>query len=327
MIGQPGSEVLRSSPRSGYYVAFTGQVPVTQYFEVVRRADCDDWVYLQLVNPTMVRSNPNYYISGLYTGDKAALKCAGEFHKKYRDGNDERLVGTDGVVFDADSAVYTDVDGGANGHKKLHMDGWAIKFVEPTEAEIRKRLAQKPVTPIDVVQMKTVAYWIETHNARQYAEDLRKLLPIGSKRDALIAWHGADREIFRALAAIDDASGYPDIYLRILDAGIAEMLRPGSLTTVASPTAGDVPFVAANVLACRNQPGTVQELRKVVLEATVVQHKLASAKALVALGDIQFLQDQLRAGRLGDVSNKVASMLAGRDVEPFSCPYRSKASA
>ena len=98
-------------------------MPVTQYFEVVRRADCDDWVYLQLINPTMVRSNPNYYISGQYIGDKAALKCAGEFHKKFRDGTDERLVGTDGVVFDADSAVYTDVDGGANGHKKLHMDG------------------------------------------------------------------------------------------------------------------------------------------------------------------------------------------------------------
>ena len=77
MIGQLGSEVLRSASKSGYYVAFTGQVPVTQYFEVVRRADCDDWVYLQLINPTMVRSNPNYYISGQYIGDKAALKCAG----------------------------------------------------------------------------------------------------------------------------------------------------------------------------------------------------------------------------------------------------------
>ena len=327
MIGQLGTEVLRSASKSGYYVAFTGQVPVTQYFEIVRRADCDDWVYLQLINPTMVRSNPNYYISGQYIGDKAALKCAGEFHKKFRDGKDERLVGTDGVVFDADSAVYTDVDGGANGHKKLHMDGWAVKFVEPTDEAIRKRLASRPSTPIDVVQLKTVAFWIEKNHARQYAKDLRRLLPMANKRDALIAWHGADREVFRALASIDDLNESSDLYLQILDAGIAEMLRPGNLTTVASPTVGDVPFVAANVLVCRNQPGTISELRKVLLEATIVQHKLASAKALFALGDIQFLQDQLRAGRLGDVSNKVQHMLQGRDIEPFSCPYRSKASA
>ena len=148
-----------------------------------------------------------------------------------------------------------------------------------------------------------------------------------SKRDALIAWHGADREIFRAFASVDDLNGSSNLYLQILDGGIAEMLRPGNQTTVASPTVGDVPFVAANVLAYRNQPGTIPELRKVLLEATVVQHKLASAKALFVLGDIQFLQDQLRAGRLGDVSNKIQHMLLGRDVEPFSCPYRSKVSA
>ncbi len=327
MIGQTGTEVLRSNSWSGAYIAFTSEVPKTQYFEVLRRANCDDWVYLQLVNPTMVRANPNYYISGDYTGDKAALKCAGGFHKKFRDGGDQRLAGADGVIFDADSAIYTDVDGGANGHKKLHMDGWAIKFVEPTPDAIRSRLAQKPSTPIDVVQMKAVAYWIEQHQAKEYAPALRNLLPLSSKRDTLMAWHGADREVFHALAAVDDSKVPVDLYLQVLDAGIAEMLRPGSLTTVAAPNVGDVPFVAAHVLACRNEPGTIQELRKVLLQATVVQHKLASAKALLTLGDAKFLEEQLRSGRLGDVSGKVSLMLSGKDVEPFTCPYRSKASA
>ena len=84
MIGEKGTEVLQSSNRSGAYMAFTGQVPVTQFFRVVGRADCDDWVYLQLMTPSMIRGNPNYYISGTYTGDKATLKCVGKFHEAYR---------------------------------------------------------------------------------------------------------------------------------------------------------------------------------------------------------------------------------------------------
>lgn len=49
LIGDSSVEVLASNRKSGVYVAFTGQVPVTQYFQVLRRADCDDWVYLQPV--------------------------------------------------------------------------------------------------------------------------------------------------------------------------------------------------------------------------------------------------------------------------------------
>ena len=327
MIGQAGMEVLRSSRKSGAYVAFTGQVPVTQYFQVVRKADCDEWVYLQLMNTTMIQSNPNYYISGHYSGDKAALKCAGQFHKKYRDKSDPRLADSDGVVFDADSAVFTDVDGWFNGHRKLHMDGWAIKFTEPTSAEILSRLAQKPLSPIEVIQLKTIAFWIEKHHATEYTEALKKALPIEDSRKLAVSWHGAEREIFRALASIDDTYSASDAYSMVMESGITEMLRPGSLSTVASPSVGDVPYVAANVLACRNQPGDQEGLRKVLLGATIRQHKLASAKALMLLGDTQFINEQLKAGRLGDVSNKVTAMLAGLDLEPFTCPYRSKAIA
>ena len=105
------------------------------------------------------------------------------------------------------------------------------------------------------------------------------------------------------------------------------MLRPGSETTVASSILGEVPFFAANVIVCRNQSGAKEELRKVFLQATIRQHKLASAKGLIALGDTEFVREQLNKGRLGDLATKVMAMLAGIDVDPFACPYRSKVSA
>lgn len=323
LIGGIGSEVLESSNKSGAYIAFTGQVPVTQYFKIIGRADCDDWVYLQLVNPAMVRGNPNYYISGQYTGDKAALKCAGKFHEKFRDKSDDRLADSDGVIFDADSAVFTDVDGWSNGHRKLHMDGWAIKFVDPSTEDIKARLAAKPLSPIDVVQMKTVAYWIETHQAGEYAQDLRKLLPLDSRFSALNSWSGASHSILKALAAVEPPEAPVDVYIKIMEAGIVSMLVPGTQTTVAGQTVGEAPFIAANVLACRNQPGSVDDLEKVLTSATIRQHKLASAKALIAMGQKNLVRQKLSEGSLGDVSTRVSAMLEGRDPLMFACPYRN----
>jgi hypothetical protein len=133
-------------------VAFTDQVPVTQFFQVVGRADCDDWVFLQPITPIV-----DYYNSGDYTGDKATLKCLNKAHERFRDKRDERLIGSDGVVFDALSAKYTDRDDSAFGLRKIHMDGWTIKFLEPISADIAARLDAKPLSPIDIVQFKTVA--------------------------------------------------------------------------------------------------------------------------------------------------------------------------
>ncbi|WP_126448099.1 hypothetical protein [Sulfuricystis multivorans] len=327
LIGQAPVEVLRSDPKSGAYIAFTGQVPPTKYFEVIGRADCDDWLYLQLMNADMIINRPRYYAGGEYTGDKAALKCAGVFHRKFRDKSDDRLVGADGVIFDHESAVFTDVDGWFNQNRKLHMDGWAIKFVEPSVETIRARLATPVTSAIDVVQMRAAAFWIEKHHASDLAADLRRILPLKDTHQALTDWKRADHLLLRALASVEDDAEPDDVFRTILDAGIAKMLRPGAQTTVSSAILGEVPFVAANVIVCRKQPGAKEELRKVLLQATIRQHKLASAKGLIALGDSDFVKEQLNQGRLGDVSAKVMTMLSGIDVEPFACPYRSKVSA
>ena len=327
LIGLAPVEVLRSNPKSGAYIAFTGQVPPTRYFEITGRADCDDWLYLQLMNADMIINRPKYYGGGEYTGDKAALKCAGVFHRKFHDKSDDRLVGADGVIFDHESAVFTDVDGWFNQNRQLHMDGWAIKFVAPTPNTIRARLAKPITAAIDIVQMRAAAYWIEKNHVASLAGDIRRVLPINNLGEALTEWKSTDRLLFRALASIEGPAEPDSVFRTVLKAGIATMLRPGSEVTVASSILGEVPFVAANVIVCRNQPGAKDELRKVLLHATIRQHKLASAKGLIAIGDSGFVREQLSQGRLGDISSKIMSMLLGTDVDPFACPFRSRVSA
>lgn len=323
LVGQHPIEVLTPDPWSGAYVAFVSQVPPTRYFQVLGQADCNDWVYLQLMNSDMLKNRPNYYGGGNYTGDKPAFKCLGLVHKRFRDKSDQRLFGSDGVIFDVESATLTDVDGWFIQNVKIRMDGWAIKFVAPTFEEIKIRLNNPPTSPVEVLQIRAAAYWVKENKATQFTEDLRRLLYAGVSRDYLRSWGGTGRSILNALASIEDSSEPDDLYRSIMESGISEMLRPGSLSTVGVALAFDTPYIAANVILCRNQPGSRELFRKVLLKATVSQHKLAAAQALVDSGDTEFLLAQLHNGRLGDVSNHVTMMLTKKHVSPFVCPYPS----
>lgn len=315
LIGNHPVEMLASSNKSGAYVAFTSQVPVTQFFQVVGRADCDDWVLLQ---PITVFED--YYTSGDYTGDKAVLQCLGKAHQRYRNKSDERLTGSDGVVFDVQSAKYADRDDSKYGLRKIHMDGWAIKFVEPTSADIAARLDAKPLSPIDIVQFKTAAYWVEKHRVAAFAPALRKVLPLESPFTTLNSWGETEHAALRALVMAEPADASIVPYMRILEAGIAKMLVPGSEYAVSGRSIGYAPYLAANVLVCRHEPGTVELLERVMLNATVIQHKLAAMKALVSLGKSDVVRKQLADGKLGNISTKARDLLAGRDPFLFTCP-------
>lgn len=315
LIGNRPVEVLASSNKSRAYVAFTGQVPVTQFFQVVGRADCDDWVFLQPITPF-----EDYYKSGDYTGDKPALQCLGKVHQRYRTKSDERLAGSDGVVFDVLSLKFTDYDGSAYGPRKIHMDGWAIKFIEPTSADIAARLDAKPLSPIDIVQFKTAAYWVEKHHVATFAPALRKVLPLESPFAALNSWGETEHAALRALVMAEPADASINPYVQILEGGIATMLRPGSDYAISGLTVGSAPFLAANVLVCRHEPGTVELLERVMLNATIIQHKLAAMKALVSLGKSDVVRKQLTDGKLGNISTKAMDLLAGRDPFLFTCP-------
>ncbi|HQW19495.1 MAG TPA: hypothetical protein PLI90_02345 [Rhodocyclaceae bacterium] len=126
------------------------------------------------------------------------------------------------------------------------MGRWAIKFVEPTTADIAVRLDAKPLSPIDIVQFKTAAYWVEKHRVADFAPALRKVLLLGSPFSALNSWGEPEHAALRARVMAEPADASIDPYVQILEAGIAKMLVPGSQYAVSGLKVGNAPFLAAN---------------------------------------------------------------------------------
>lgn len=309
------------------FVGFVGDFTSREYFEVVGRADCDDWVYLQPVSTGLLMSRPEYYASGNYTGNSATAKCLGIARKKLSQQKTVDANKVDAIIFDPATAVITDTTGWFNNNRKIFMEGWAVRYVEPSEATVRKRITTGSVSAIDALQRKAAAAWIERHPATDLQEELRQSLPLGNTKDALSGWRPADIELFTALAVVEDSAQSDQPYRNVLGAGIARMLADSPRFTVAAESVGNAADVAANVIACRAQPGSRELLRDVLMKATITQHKLAAARGLIAIGDRQFVEESLRDGALGDVASKVQSYLAGRDGQKYVCPYRRLASA
>jgi hypothetical protein len=111
-----------------------------------------------------------------------------------------------------------------------------------------------------------------------------------------------------------------DPYVQILEAGIAKMLAPGFLYAASGRKVGATPLLASNVQVCRKDSGTAEFLEKVMLEATVYQHKKAAVTSMGALGKSGVVSKSLADGKLGNISTKVRDLLAGRDPFPFTCP-------
>jgi hypothetical protein len=317
-------EVLDSGKTSGAYIAITDAVPVTRYFYVLRSANCDDWVYVQLVSPAAIRSNPEYYVGGKYSEDKPFVKCMAIFHKKYRNESDQNLAGSDGVLFDVSTMKITEPYGFWISEKKVFMNGWAIKFADPTPDEVRRRLATKAYdSKIDVAQVKALAYWIEKTNSSQYAAALIAALPLDTPYRAVNGWRGGDVALLGALAAVEPASASIEPYLKIMEAGIVNEITPGgSKISVGDAAIGLAPLIAANILACRNRPGTAERLAHVLKHASIVQHRLGAARALIAMGKRDVLQKMVVGNGLGDMTPSIYGMLAGHDSALITCPYR-----
>ena len=146
------------------------------------------------------------------------------------------------------------------------------------------------------------------------------MLPLESPFSALNSWGETEHAALRALVMVESTESSIDPYVQILEAGIAKMLTPGSDYAVSGLKVGDAPFLAANVLVCRHGPGTDELLERVMLNATVIQHKLAATKALLSLGKSDVVRKQLADGKLGNISTKARDMLSGRDPFLFTCP-------
>ncbi|MBL0167986.1 MAG: hypothetical protein IPP85_13010 [Propionivibrio sp.] len=321
--GQEGFEVLNSRADSGGYFAFVQEVPVTQYFRIVRQADCETTSTMTLITPALVKTAPDYYIkSKRFFGDKPQYKCLGDFSDRFRTHTDKRLEGSDGAVFD--NQTLTKVENKAHFFLQTstwRMAGWAIKFENPSHEEIVEGLRHKVSGKIYELQQQTLLFWIQKNRFAQYNELLTRLLPVNVPYQGGLVWRDVDIAILRTLATAAPEKVPNEVWLKVLEKGIAPgKLSPSNPVVTQSMNAADI---AANVLACKKDVSLVPRLEAVVRDAGSLQHKVAAAKALQAMGRSDIVVTYIHSAN-NDFYRSVATPFSH---PPFACPYTSAKSA
>lgn len=274
----PGNEVLTSGPGSNGYVAELTRVPKTQFFTVIKEVPCDRRVYLSVVKPSQIRSNPGY-VSGYFRDDQPVFRCEQAFHEQFAQG-DEALAGADGVLLDG-STLRIEGDGPFVGQVKVYIRAWAVRFADPTPTDIEARLARPARKPIDVLQLRTVLTWIERHHMTAYADALRQSLPQAGTSRIRYAWNDAETAIAETLTRLGDQGG--DAYwLSVLD-------RSRDDTGQLDPK---VPFqglhgapvlAAAHALGC-GSPTRADEIAAIARRSHEAAVKIGAVRALLTLG-------------------------------------------
>jgi len=201
------------------------------------------------------------------------------------------------------------------------MAGWAIKFENPAHEEIVEGLRYKASGKIDELQQQTLVFWIQKNRFDQYNEWLTRLLPVNDPYQSGLIWRDVDIAILRTLATVAPEKVPTELWLKVLEKGIA----PGRLDP-ANPVvteSGNAPDIAANVLACRKDASLVPRLEAVVRDAGSLQHKVAAAKALKAMGRSDIVATYIRSID-NDFYRAVGTLFS---QIPFSCPYSSAKNA
>lgn len=338
------TEDLESDPLSDKYISFITRTPITKYYRIVKRVDCNDWVYTRWMRPQQVIDNAHHYVNPdrryAYRGDKPLLLCLDKFHFKYRNKEDERLEGSDGIIFDGMSGGVTGEIGLTTRSEKVVMPGWTIKFFDPTTKDIRARLKKPVLSVIDAHQMRAAIYWIVSNKAVELIPDLRELLPLyepisTARPRGMYGWEDYTEDALKALATIEPNDADDDIYHTIMSAGLKELdpteLRrkfpdpkdSGKIRSALIPTplrSGNLaPFVAANVLVCRNKPGTVEKMYMYLRRGGTFSRVDAAAYALEHLGRTDLIKKNRDEGNFQ--ANYIPGSAGG--IANYKCPYKS----
>lgn len=312
-------EVLTSGPYSDHYVAIIQTIPITRFFRVLRKVQCDTRMWVTLVSPSMIRSNP-MHVSGISRDEEPAYGCEKHFHERFRAGNDPELAGADGVLVDSESVRNFGDHGPFVNQMHIGMQGYAFQFGEPTDAEIRALLARMPVSPIEVRQVRALAYWLEKQQAIDHYRDLMKqATPRPDRLGIFYDWNLGALALLRALAT-DPRPEDRAFLLSILSAS-ADLALEGRnhdypQTVLAR---NDHVIDAAHALACLGpDPDTIRELVRIAHYGVRNPHKTAAVQVLATWGETSNL-DLIKFPALTRIAFMTDRALRGE--MNFTCPY------
>ena len=313
----PGVEVL-TSMKSGGYFAFVQEMPITQYFSIVRRADCDEWGTYLPISVKTLQLYPEAIAAGKYKKNKPWFTCISSFDEHFSRGY-EPLKDADGAVFDIDSvkvnenAIHWSL---TSNMMKILMDGWAIKFQDPTHDQIVEHLKFIPSykSNIKQKQFSTVIYWIEKNKETRYVDQLLSLLPTRDPQRSPFYWNEQDIRILHALAKIAPDAISDDFWMGVIEKGRRPELDS---KTPHTGYAGSAPEIAANVLVCKknNKKELIARFSGVLTGTYPIEHKRAAAEALYALNVPEIVEKSRLSMRLN------ALLPYYKGVSGYKCPY------
>jgi hypothetical protein len=273
------------------HTGFIGQLPEDRYFEILGRADCDDWTQQFLVYPSQINNTPDHFRERRANGG-LVRNCQFLMEKRFREGGDSRLAGADAVVFDMDSFRYLITDAWAVTAKKVHMDGWAIRFIDhPNAEQIHQRLTAPAENLLARRQIVAAAHWAAQNQRKDMLPTLLSLLPTRTDSGLTYGWSEVSVAAFKALHALDTGEVDAMVYWAILEAGASPYNASEGWKTralVAHPDVQNIPEMAASALVCRGGDGMADRMEEVFRMAGYRQHRMAAAGALMQLDRKRF---------------------------------------
>lgn len=309
-------EVLFSDQHTGAYVADVIRVPITKYFRLVRPIECDKYAFYQILTPRVIAANKMSYVTGEFKGSEPYYACEEEYMERYADGHAD-MAGADGAIFDQQETKVPTKTLPFYPMVHIVVPGYAIKFGEPTDSEIREVLSKLPKDRIQLLQYQTVLYWMEKNGANQYLPYLSKILSSLSKRSVLGSpLKGVRLATLRTLAVMDPGS--PESI---------EMFLQQFAHRHYGAYEGTNQMYAANVLACSGRKDLAPQIQQIAMERMSSNAQASgAAEALYMLGRadmIEMIAKKLEKDGQMASAHFARQIAQGKSLTPFSCPPKS----
>lgn len=319
----PIIEVLISKPSGGYF-ALTNQVPVTRFFNVVGRSDCDDVLWNQFTNTRLIsRFSQSYLGVNQARGSSHALNCLAALEMHWEESGGDKS-GVDGVILDPSTIQVRDTPRepflGIAGLQRVKAKAWSIVFAEPAQNDIDSLLTSPvhSLQSIDLIRLQALFYWAEVNQKSELAPRFLSLLT-GLKKQS---WTAVERAAFSTVARFSPEHLTDEMLLSVLESGVngeTNARNRGFIDPIPHQSAQMVPAIAASILACRPNKTEIQgRLEYVARNARFYNHRNAAILALLAMHQTSVV-DEMRTQGNTKVSQDAKFLVELSEAKPIIC--------
>jgi len=319
----PVKEVLISRPSGGYF-ALTTQVPVTRFFKVLGRADCNDVLWSQFTNTQLIsRFSQSYLGVSQARGSSHALNCLAALEMHWEEAGGDKS-GADGAILDPTTVQVLDSARepflGVAGLQRVRAKAWGIAFSEPDQSDI-DALTNTPIytlQSIDQIRLQALFYWAENHQKRELGPRFLSLLPNLKKQ----SWTPVEIAAFSTVSRLSPEALTDEMLFAVLESGVngeIDTKRRGYIDPIPHQSAQLVPETAASILACRPNKSEIKgRLEYVARNARFYNHRNAAILALLAMHETSVV-DEMRIQTNTKVSQDAKFLVELSEAKPIIC--------